>query len=154
MKIFEGRSFHQAEDLSVVVGLAVAEVDSLDWPGDLVNHMNPEVGRVVSRTFSDVDIEARISEVVLGGGWLVVVVLIVDFLKGLKGRAVVQNKRELARVSLELGAVVVLVLGVVLAEVVVVVVVVVVGVEVEVVVEVVEDVVVVVVVVVEVAMTG
>ena len=69
----------------MVAGLAVAEVDSLDWSGDLVNHMNPEVGRLVSDTFSDVDvgIEGRISEVVVGGGRLVVVVLIVDFLKGL-----------------------------------------------------------------------
>ena len=68
----------------MVTVLGVAVVESL-YTGDLVNHMNPEVGRLVSDTFSDVDvgIEGKISEVVLGGGWLVVVVLIVDFLKGL-----------------------------------------------------------------------
>ena len=84
LKIFDGRSLHQAEVLSVVGGLDGAEVDSLDWTGDLVNHMNPEVGRLVSLTFSDVGLEARMSDLVVvdGGGGLVVVVSIVDFLKG------------------------------------------------------------------------
>ena len=87
LKIFEGRSLHQAEDFSVEAGLDGAAVESLDWTGDLVNHMNPEVGRLLSRTFSDVGLEGRIADVVVevGGDGLVVLVVvwIVDFLKGL-----------------------------------------------------------------------
>ena len=84
LKIFDGLSLHQAEVLSVVGGLDWAEVDSLDWTGDLVNHMNPEVGRLVFCTFSDVGLEARMSDLVVvdAGDRLVVVVSIVDFLKG------------------------------------------------------------------------
>ena len=83
MKIFEGLSRHQAEDFSVVTVLGVAEVESL-YTGDLVNHMNPEVGLLLSTTFSEVGIEASISYVVVVGAvWLVVVVFMVDFLKGL-----------------------------------------------------------------------
>ena len=83
MKIFEGLSRHQAEDFCVVTVLGVAEVESL-YTGDLVNHMNPEVGLLLSTTFSEVGIEASISDVVVVGAvWLVVVVFMVDFLKGL-----------------------------------------------------------------------
>ena len=87
MNIFDGRSFHQADDLFVVAGLGVVEVARL-YTGDLVNHMNPEVGWVLSDTFSDVGIEAVTSVVVVVvvvvvGVWLVAVVVIVDFLKGL-----------------------------------------------------------------------
>ena len=62
--------------------LGVVVVESL-YTGDLVNHMNPEVGLLVSRTFSEVGIEGNISDVVLAAVWLVVVVFMVDFLKGL-----------------------------------------------------------------------
>ena len=85
MNIFDGRSFHQADDFLVVAGLGVVEVARL-YTGDLVNHMNPEVGWVLSDTFSDVGIEAVTSVVVVVvvvGVWLVAVVVIVDFLKGL-----------------------------------------------------------------------
>ena len=72
----------------MVAGLGVVEVARL-YTGDLVNHMNPEVGWVLSDTFSDVGIEAVTSVVVVVvvvvvvGVWLVAVVVIVDFLKGL-----------------------------------------------------------------------
>ena len=82
MKIFEGLSRHQAEDFSVVTVLGVAEVESL-YTGDLVNRMNPEVGLLLSRTFSEVGIEGNISDVMLVVVWVVVVVFMVDFLKGL-----------------------------------------------------------------------
>ena len=79
MNIFDGRSFHHADDFLVVAGLGVVEVDSL-YTGDLVNHMNPEVGRTVSDTCSDVVDEAVTDVVVVViGGWL----LVVDSLKGL-----------------------------------------------------------------------
>ena len=74
------------QNFCLVAGLGVVEVARL-YTGDLVNHMNPEVGWVLSDTFSDVGIEAVTSlvvvVVVVGGVWLVAVVVIVDFLKGL-----------------------------------------------------------------------
>ena len=52
------------------------------YPGDLVNHMKPEVDLRAPGAFSDVGTEGRMADVVVGDDWLVVVVFIVDFLKG------------------------------------------------------------------------